>query len=276
MAAPSVSTAAYDGHPVETALDELARLGVRLVEPAYIRGYVDFDEAAFSDAAAHRLAGLLAERRLAAQALSAHIDVSGPGAAAALARRIGFAAGIGAPILVTNAGPAARRAAILRTIADNLDRLEAAGVRLALENPGHGSGDAFGHAAEGMALLADLDAPQVGLNYDFGNVWTYSRGRRAPARDVRCALPRVIHAHLKDIRADGPDWRFCALGKGAVDYHAVAAVLARETPDLPLGLELPLRLSRPGHGDPKRLSGPLPLPRIAEAITSSLAFWSAA
>ncbi len=41
---PAVSTAAFDGHPLEVALDELTLLGVAAVEPAYIKGYVDFDE----------------------------------------------------------------------------------------------------------------------------------------------------------------------------------------------------------------------------------------
>ncbi|HLH49602.1 MAG TPA: hypothetical protein VKV96_09695 [Roseiarcus sp.] len=52
MTAISVSTVIFDGHPIETALDELAVLWVRLVEPAYIHGYMDFDESAFSDGAA--------------------------------------------------------------------------------------------------------------------------------------------------------------------------------------------------------------------------------
>ncbi len=272
----SVSTAAYDGHPLDVALAELARIGVDRVEPAYIRGYVDFDESAFSDAAAARFASRLAAHGLTAQAVSAHMTLSGPDASAALARRIAFAAGIGAPVLITNAGPAAEQGAILATIAANIGRLEDAGIRLALENPGHGSGDIFGHAAEGLALLDAIGAPQVGLNYDIGNVWTYNNGRVPLAGDLTCALPHMVHAHLKDIRSDGGDWVFCPLGQGGVGYGAIAAQLARAAPALPLALELPLRLRRPNRGDPERVSDPLPLPAIADAITGSLAFWRAA
>jgi hypothetical protein len=72
----AVSTAAFDGHPWEAALDALAVLRIARVEPAFIKGYVDFTEGDFSKAAAARLSGMLAERDLAVQGVSAHMDLS--------------------------------------------------------------------------------------------------------------------------------------------------------------------------------------------------------
>lgn len=40
MTAVSVSTVAWDGHGMATALDGAAEAGLRLVEPAFIHGYV--------------------------------------------------------------------------------------------------------------------------------------------------------------------------------------------------------------------------------------------
>lgn len=271
-AEPSVSTVLFDGHPWEAGLDLLAEAGVALVEPAFIRGYVDFDETAFSEAAAARSRRLLEARGLAPGAVSAHMDLAGPGAAEALARRVAFAGALGAPLLVTNAGPATGRAAILATLDDALPRLEAAAVTLALENPGHGRGDLIGRGEAGAALVAALGAPRVRLNLDAGNLVTYA-GALEPG--LSATLPHAAYMHLKDVAEDGPDWRFAALGEGVVDLPAVAAARARLAPACPVGIELPLRLSRPSRGDPVRATAPLPLPALRDALRRSLAAWAA-
>lgn len=267
---PAVSTAAFDGHPMEVALDELAALGVEAVEPAFIKGYVDFDESAFSEASADRLSSLLAERRLLVRGVSAHMDLSVRDAGAMLARRVAFASALGARFLITNAGPATGRGPILRRLEEALPWLEDAGVTLALENPGHGAGDLIGHGEEGAALVRALGAPRVRLNLDVGNLVTYAAGLEP---GLSAALPFAAHAHLKDIAADGPDWRFVPLGEGLVDWAAVAARMRELSPALPLAIELPLRLRRPGRNDPVRAPDPLTLSAVRDAIRRSLAAW---
>jgi sugar phosphate isomerase/epimerase len=269
----AVSTAAFDGHPWEAALDALASLGVRRVEPAFIKGYVAFGEDAFAAAPAARLSRLMAERGLGVQGVSAHMDLSGPEAGAMLARRIDFAATLGASVLVTNAGPAAGRDAILARIEEALPRLEEAGLVLALENPGHGAGDLIGRGQDGAALVRDLGAPKVRLNLDVGNLLTYA-GQVGPG--LSAALPFAAHAHLKDVAEDGPDWRFVPLGDGLVDWGEAKAAMARLAPGLPVALELPLRLRRPRRGDPVRGDKPVPLSTIVEALRRSLVAWAAA
>jgi sugar phosphate isomerase/epimerase len=270
---PAVSTVAWDGHPWEAALDEAAALGLSHVEPAFIRGYVDFDEDAFGDAGAARWRRMLGDRGLAARAASAHMDLSGPDAGAGLARRVGFAAGIGAGVVIVNAGPAAQRDAILRTVEGALPRLEDAGVTLALENPGHGSGDLIGRGEDGAALVTALGHPRVKLNLDVGNLLTYAAGVEP---GLSAALPHAVHAHLKDVADDGAGgWRFCALGEGLVDWGAAARAMGRLAPGPPVALELPLRLSRPMRRDPRRDAAPLPLPANRAAVARSLAAWAA-
>lgn len=270
---PAISTAAFDGHPMEAALDGIAALGVGLVEPAYIRGYTEFDEGSFSESAAGRLRLALAERGLRARGVSAHMDLSGPDAPGMLARRIGFAGALGAGILITNAGPAEGRAAILACLDGALPALEAAGVVLALENPGHGAGDLIGQGEDGAALVAALGSPHVRLNVDVGNLLTYAGGVEP---GLSAALPQAAHAHLKDVAEDGPDWRFVPLGEGMVDWRAAAGVMARLAPGLPVAVELPLRLRRPGRGDPVRAREPLPIPAIRDALRRSLDAWERA
>lgn len=190
-----------------------------------------------------------------------------------LARRVAFAGALGARFLITNAGPARERDTILRRLDEVLLRLDAAGVTLALENPGHGTGDLIGCGEDGAALVQALGAPRIRLNLDVGNLLTYA-GDVEPG--LSAALPFVAHAHLKDIAAVGPDWRFVSLGEGLVDWMSVARTLRERSPDLPLAIELPLRLRRPRRADPIRAPDPLPLPAIREAIHRSLDAWARA
>lgn len=269
MRTVSVSTVVFDGYPMEVAIQEVAEAGARSVEPAFIAGYGDFDETAFSDGEAARLSGLAGGAGLAVTAVSAHIDLAAPGAAEKLRRRLGFAAGLGARFLITNAGRASGRGAILSTIASVLRDCERCGVTLALENPGHGSGDLIGRAAEGAALVDEIGAPQVRLNYDAGNVYTYSHGQSRPEHDIADGLDRIVHLHLKDIASVDGGWRFTAIGDGDIAYRTFLAGLPVL---LPVAIELPLRLRRPGRGDPVRTEHRLDLPDIRQALRRSLDF----
>lgn len=270
---PAVSTAAFDGHSRPAAFERLAGLGLREIEVAFIRGYTDFDEDDLSEAEARRLRRDAAALALGVRAVSAHMDLGADGAGDMLARRIAFAAESGAALLVTNAGPATSRPAILRRLEEALPRLEAAGIILALENPGHGTGDLIGRGEDGAALMAALDHPRLGLNVDVGNLVTYA-GALEPG--LSAALPWAVQVHLKDVAEDGPDWRFVPLGEGMVDWRATAAAMARDAPGLPVTIELPLRLHRPGRASPVRAAAPVPLDRIAEALRRSLDAWEGA
>jgi sugar phosphate isomerase/epimerase len=264
----SISTALFDGYPMETAINEIAASGARHVEPAFIKGYVEFDETAFSAANATMLRKHVRGSGLGVGAVSAHIDLSLPEAAEMLGRRIDFASAIDAPFLITNAGSTLGRDAILKTIESVLPQLEHSGVRLALENPGHGTGDLIGNARSGADLIKEIGSLQVCLNYDAGNVFTYSKERLQPADDLAGVLDAVGHIHLKDVKGTAEGWSFCAIGDGLVEYDALWALLPD---DMPVSIELPLRLERPDRADPRRRALPLDLVEIRSALHRSLA-----
>lgn len=265
----SISTALFDGYGMDLAIDEIARSGAAFVEPAYIKGYVDFGEDDFASAPAKRLRQSIEQAGLSVHAISAHMNLALPDARAMLARRVAFAETIGAKVLITNAGPADHAEAIRTVIDASLGALEAWGGMLAIENPGHGAGDLVGSARQGKALIDAVGAPHLRLNHDAGNVFTYSREALQPAEDFTHAAQAIGHAHLKDVRRSHGGWEFCALGAGNVD---LAAYLAAIPHDLPLSLELPLRLSRPGYGDPVRSMDPLALGDLRAALAQSLDF----
>jgi sugar phosphate isomerase/epimerase len=268
----SVSTALFDGYPLEQAFDEIAAAGASYVEPAFIHGYVEFTEAIFTNATGARLSERMRAAGLSVLAVSAHMDLGLPGAVDMLRRRLDLAGVIGAGILITNATNHAAEATFRRNLDGIIAACERAAITLALENPGHGTDSLVTDAGTGAKLVDEIGSPRVRLNYDFGNIYTCNGGRQ-PALDFPKAATRTVHAHLKDIRdTTGGGWEFCALGEGLVDYTAVGAALASLAHDVPLGLELPLRLRRRQRGDPERCPSPRPLTELRRALTRSLVF----
>ena len=266
----AVSTALFDGYPMPIAFEEIAAAGCHRVEPAFITGYTDFTEASFSEQTARELARQAALAGLSIAAVSAHMDLGAadPEVADKLERRIRFAAACDCQVLITNAGLACDAERIAQSIEALLPLCEDTGVMLALENPGHGTGAAIFDAGSGQSLIARFTHPLVRMNYDAGNVYSYSRGTRQPAADLaESGLEGIGYLHLKDLRAEGEDWDFCAIGAGVLD---LASLLAHLPHDLPMSLELPLRLYRPSKGDPVRRAEPLPLHVLRQALGQSI------
>lgn len=257
---------------MELAIEEIAAAGASHIEPAFIRGYVDFDEGMFTDTKGSKLRQTAGSAGLGINAVSAHLDLSGPDAVDSLLRRVAFAAGLGASFLITNAGPMTNRASIRRTIDAVLPGLEQANIVLALENPGHGKGDLLGDARSGASFVREIGSRHVCLNHDAGNVFTYSDEATQPAEDIATALQAVGHAHLKDIVSAGSGWAFCAVGDGSIDYEPYWAMLP---PTLPVSIELPLRLERPQRRDPQRRNEPVDMAIIRRALQRSLHFVNA-
>ena len=265
----SFSTVLLDGMNFEAGLRMLADAGARSVEPAFIEGYMPFDETVFIEPKGRALALMIADCGLSVQAVSAHTDLGQDGSADRLLRRLDFAQGLGAKILISNATTGAQRALLDKTLSKCLPSFQAAGVVLALENPGHGRDALIPDGAAGAALVAQFDHISLRLNYDIGNAWTYGARQLGLEGDLLAALPWIAHLHLKDIQDHQGDWTFCAIGAGQVGYDAHLARLF--LPGVPLGVEVPLRLHRPGRGEPVRRSDPIPPLALQRTVMQSLA-----
>ena len=267
----SVSAAPYDGWDPAAALDSLARCGASHVEPAFIVGYTEpFDETAFSRAESARWTGHLREAGLACHAFSSHIDLGRPDAVDVFLGRMDFARHLGARIINTNAAVRANEASFLRNIEPLLRHAEELGLVIGLENPGDASPSLLDTASDGIALVGRIGSPRLRLNYDPGNTASH-RPEVDPIADARASLPVCAHLHLKAVRAVADGWINVALGEGDHDLGPLLAGLAL-VPDLPVSIELPLRMRRGADAQPWRRVSRLPMPTIEAAIVRSLAF----
>jgi sugar phosphate isomerase/epimerase len=267
----SVSTVAFDGYDFDVAFREITRLGIDVVEPAYIKGYMDFDETSFSDAAADAMRIKLATYGLSSVAISAHMDMGEADAAEMLARRIRFTAGIGGRFTITNSTSKERQSHFQTVIEKNLPLAAELGVTIALENPGHGATNLMRDGKSGAALVAAFQSPFLQLNYDVGNVLTCTEGQTRPETDILLALPKSCHVHLKDVFRRNARWAYGAIGSGEIDYNLVLGSLDA-FPEIPLTIELPLRLRRMFDRDPVRLPELVAIEDIVAAIKTSWNF----
>ena len=268
----SVSTVAYDGYAIDIALAEISKIGIALVEPAYIKGYMIFDETAFSDAAASSMVARQKQHGLKSVAISAHMDSGNADALEMLARRIRFAAGIGAKYVITNSTTVERRSELQKVLESNLPLAESLGVVIALENPGNGPTNLMVDGKTGAALVKSFNSPSLRMNYDTANALTCTEGGTRPETDIDFALPQVSHVHLKDVVQVDGRWRYVAIGQGELDYSVLLAKLKTHA-DIPLTLELPLRLMRRFHQDPERSTE---LPNLDEVAVAIRASWNCA
>jgi sugar phosphate isomerase/epimerase len=236
----AINTLAFHGYPLDTALEEIARLGT-CVEPVFIAKYdPTLREEYFSESNAQTLRTRLEGLRLKATSMGSHMDLGQPDAVDIFLRRMEFAKAIGAGMILTNASQKPRETVFSRNVETLAAHAEKLDLVIALENPGDGQDQLLGTGTEGVTLLRKLGSDRVRLNYDFSNVFTYSRGNRRPEEELASVLPYVGHLHLKNVKPWEGGWAVCGLEEGVIDYVRLFQqfpALSR----LPMSIELPLR-----------------------------------
>lgn len=263
----SVSSMAFDGYPLETALDELAALGVRDVEPASVdKVFQHLVEADFCDARAAWWREQLRARGLSCVSLSAHMDLTQPDSVDRFRRRLEFAAAIGARIVNTIAGPVSGAEGFRANIPAIARRAADLGLTVALEN----HGDLVDRGAQILEFIQEIGHPAVRLNYDTGNAWYYAKGHLDPAKELSEVAPVVAHVHLKEPRVEEGLMRWVALGEGALDIRGIGGILDTRLPGVPVSIELSLR-QRARDFEPRWRVPQVPsLPEIRGIIDRSL------
>ena len=95
------------------------------------------------------------------------------------------------------------------------------GITIALER----AKDPLKNAEAMLALMSNVDHPNVRLNFDTGNIAYYNQGAN-PVDELGKVAHFVRNVHVKDNRGGFEDWYFPAVGDGgAVDFQAVREIL---------------------------------------------------
>ena len=241
----SINTLIFQGHDIRTVLREFAPLGITRVELAFIRAYApDLTDGFFTEERGRQLRDLLDEFGLTGPAVSTHMDLGADDAVETFRRRMVFAQALGAGYIISNAASRQRETRFYRNMEQLADCARSMEITICLENPGDGDDHLIDSARTGTVVIRQIGSAHVRLNYDIGNVFINTRGRRLPEADLAEAIPCSAHFHLKDIRADPTGYVYCAIGGGMIDYRSILRTLASHAPGVPVGIEIPLRLKR--------------------------------
>lgn len=120
---------------------------------------------------------------------------------------------------------------VAQNIKNLIPYLEEYDLILGLENHGkHASGK---HLKDIVELI---DSERVVVNYDTANAIFY--GDVDLAEDLKTAVDKIGHIHLKDKAGAQDEWNFPALGKGNLNFKEIFKILAAENNNSPLSIEI--------------------------------------
>ena len=234
----SINTLTYEGYDLTTALREIAKIGDSHVELGFTKGYTQgLTEEHFSEVSKKKINHLLTDLGLSSIALAAHTDLTTDDAVDELKRRMDFGKSLGVDIVHTKVGATAGRRQFEKNIQPIADYAESLDMIIALENPAEGTDQIISSGQTGAEIIRAIGRKSVRLNYDFGNAFTYSKGKIDPAADYKEALPYACHLHLKDLKQVDDGWEFPHIGGGVIDYDTVFEELGAGEKLLPLGIE---------------------------------------
>ena len=257
----AASTNSYHSYSLEEALDGIAAAGFSSVELTSVPGWTEHVRRDADDEEIQTVKNLLAQYRLTPVSLSGHSDLVTDEGVGEFRKALGLCRAVGIPMITTSTGGHAdtsggsldeQREAFLARIGPLADEAAADGITICLET--HGGLLATG--AISADLVRRIDKPNVGINYDPGNVIFY--GDTRPEGDIGSAVDLIKHVHVKDQVGGAGVWHFPTVGGGEVDFRAIFAALDRAGFAGPCSVEIEFQ------GEPWPL-----LPAVNQAISKS-------
>ena len=268
-----ISTAAYDGYDLATAFKEISRIGVDLVEIAFIEGYTDpFTEDYFNDDNAAAITLLLAEHNLKCLTFSSHVDLSRDGIVEIFTNRMTFAKNLGSKYIVSNAAPLKNKSQFMQNITELAQTAAGLEMIIVLENPGDGKANVMDSGEPAANLIEEIGQETVKINYDFGNLLSHCFDKILPQEDYKFVRDCAVHYHIKDVASDDSGWYFTEIGQGTIDYQKILRELAALSVPVPISLEIPLRIRRAPDASPRRAALPVDLNDIRQVMRRSVDF----
>jgi len=237
----AASTNSYHSYTLEEALDGISRAGFTSVELASVPGWTEHVLRDGGDAEVERVKGLLEKHGLTAISFSGHSDLVTDEGVEQFRKALSLARKLGINMVTTSTGGhdassagtlEEQRVAFLERIGPLADEAAAAGIDICLET--HGGLLATGEISK--ALVQDIGRPNVGINYDPGNVIFY--GNKRPEDDLPGSADTVTHMHVKDQIGGVGVWNFPQVGTGNVDFPALFEILDAVGFDGPCSIEL--------------------------------------
>jgi L-ribulose-5-phosphate 3-epimerase len=230
------SSICFKPYSLEEALRGLAEAGFENVEIGAVKDFLEhLDPDRLGPAEIGEAKKLLDGFGLRCVSMSGHAQLHTEEGLGRLRRVLGAGRELGISVLNTFTGDAegaGEVAAFERNAGALADEAEAAGIRLCIET----DSNLMPTADIGMQLLDRIGHDWIQINYDPGNV-VYHAGVR-PEADIKTALGRIGHVHLKDKRGGKGVLDFPPLGEGELDLVSMLCDLRSVGFSGPVSMEI--------------------------------------
>jgi sugar phosphate isomerase/epimerase len=234
-------TNSYHSYSLEEALAGIAGAGYKSVELTSVPGWTEHVRRNSGDEEIGYIKDQLAKNGLTAVSLAGHSDLVAESGVGEFRKALAIAKKLGIGYVTTSTGGhdasstgslEEQRDLFLKNIRPLADEAAGMGITICLET--HGGLLANGKIA--AKLVQDIGKPNVGINYDPGNVIFY--GATRPETDIEAAAPYVVSMHAKDQIGGAGVWNFPAAGTGEVDFKPIFAALDKVGFNGPVSVEV--------------------------------------
>jgi len=265
----SISTIAYCGYDLETALEQISKIGDGYVELDAIEGISEhFEPSDFQDGSfKKKISTMMKGLHLSSIAFSGHMDLSREGIVPTFEKRMRFAKEFDIKIINTFSGPLERIDLFYKNIKSIEQLAKSKNLIVALETHGDIISD-----KSSIGVLERINSENVKINYDFVNTFHAAKGRIDLEEDFRSMLPYIAHIHLKDTIFERDRWHFTQIGKGIIDYRGIFKELRNSRKKIPMCVELPFTLEVEETGVTKKILASLKIDQINKTIRDSISF----
>ncbi len=237
----ALCTNTYHTYSLEDSLAGAQKAGYTSVELTSVPGWTEHVRRDATDEELAHVKDLLAQYGQTAVSFAGHSDLASDSGVDEFRKALSIAHKLGIHFVTTSTGGHdasshgsvdEQRDMFLPRIRPLCDEAAAMDIVICLETHG-------GLVANG-AISADLirliDKPNIGINYDPGNVIFY--GNTDPVEDIKAAAPYVKHMHAKDNIGGFGVWNFPAAGSGEVQFEPIFATLAEAGFNGPVSVEI--------------------------------------
>lgn len=234
-------TNSYHTYTLEDSLAGAAAAGFKSIELTSVPGWTEHVRRnADAEELAH-VKDLLKKYGLTAVSFAGHSDMASDAGVEEFRKALDIAHKLGIPYVTTSTGGHdasssgsldEQREAFLARIRPLCDEAAEKGITICLET----HGGLVANGAISAELIKLIDKPNIGINYDPGNVIFY--GATDPTVDIKAAAPYVKHMHAKDQIGGPGKWNFPPAGTGEVDFSKIFAALDAVGFDGPVSVEI--------------------------------------
>jgi L-ribulose-5-phosphate 3-epimerase len=237
----TLCTNTYHTYSLEDSLIGAQKAGYKNIELTSVPGWTEHVR---RDATAEELAhvkDLLKKYDLTAIGFAGHSDLASDAGVAEFRKALDVAHKLGIPFVTTSTGGHdasshgsldEQREAFLGRIRPLCDEAAEKEITICLET----HGGLVANGAISAELVRMIDKPNIGINYDPGNVIFY--GNTDPTEDIKAAAPYVRHMHAKDNIGGHGVWNFPPAGTGEVNFDPIFAALEEAGFDGPVSVEI--------------------------------------